>query len=155
MSVPPQVLIVDDDASIRSLYEDILRAEEYSVATAGTGADAIGALERLGGIVDVLVLDIGLPDADGANVAKEIVARIGHRPTLYVSGWADEFSDLAEAPGRWLVMQKPIPVPSLIAAIDWLSAEPVLTGARRSVSPRAALRPGPLPRRAAPATNSR
>ena len=34
---------------------------------------------------------------------------------------ADEFSDLAEAPGRWLVMQKPIPVPSLIAAIDWLS----------------------------------
>jgi DNA-binding response OmpR family regulator len=121
MSVPPQVLIVDDDASIRSLYEDILRAEEYSVATAGTGADAIGALERLGGIVDVLVLDIGLPDADGANVAKEIVARIGHRPTLYVSGWADEFSDLAEAPGRWLVMQKPIPVPSLIAGIAWLS----------------------------------
>jgi len=121
MTVPPQVLIVDDDASIRSLYEDILRAEKYSVATAGTGADAIGALERLGGVVDVLVLDIGLPDADGANVAKEIVARIGQRPTLYVSGWADEFSDLAEAPGRWLVMQKPIPVPSLIAAIDWLS----------------------------------
>ncbi|MFI5230468.1 MAG: response regulator transcription factor [Gemmatimonadales bacterium] len=121
MTVPPQVLIVDDDASIRSLYDDILRAEGYAVATAGTGADAMAALARLGGAVNVLVLDIGLPDAEGTNVAKEIEARIGQRPTLYVSGWADEFSDLADAPGRWLVLQKPIPVPTLIAAIDWLS----------------------------------
>ena len=78
-------------------------------------------MQRLGDAVDVLVLDIGLPDADGANIAREIVEKIGHRPTLFVSGWADEFSNLAAAPGRWLVMQKPIPAPRLIAAVDWLS----------------------------------
>jgi DNA-binding response OmpR family regulator len=126
----PQILVVDDDATIRVLYEEILRGEGYRVATAATGADAMSAIETLDGTVDVLVVDIGLPDADGANVARDIVARIGQRPTLFVSGWANEFSDLGDAPGHWLVMQKPIPVRSLIAAVDWLagrtSERPVL-----------------------------
>ena len=33
-----------------------------------------------------------------------------------MSGWTDEFWNLSNAPGRWLVMQKPIPIPRLIAA---------------------------------------
>jgi hypothetical protein len=38
-----------------------------------------------------------------------------------VSGWTDEFWNLSNAPGRWLVMQKPIPIPRLIAAVEWLA----------------------------------
>jgi DNA-binding response OmpR family regulator len=115
------VLVVDDDPSICEAYVEILRGEGYEVATAGSRATALSELERLDGSVDVLVLDIALPDADGADLAHEIVARIGQRPTLYVSGWTDEFWNLSDAPGRWLVMQKPIPVPRLIAAVEWLS----------------------------------
>jgi DNA-binding response OmpR family regulator len=92
------VLVVDDDPAICIAYDEILD-----------------------GSVDVLVLDIALPDADGTDLAHEIVARIGQRPTLYVSGWTDEFWNLSNAPGRWLVMQKPIPVPRLLAAIEWLA----------------------------------
>jgi len=115
------LLIVDDDAAICSAYGDILRGRGYDVATAGSRAEALQQLERLDGSLDVLVLDIGLPDADGAQLANEIVERIGSRPTLYVSGWTDEFWNLADAPGHWLVMQKPIPIPNLIAAIDYLA----------------------------------
>jgi DNA-binding response OmpR family regulator len=115
------VLVVDDDPSICESYVEILRAEGFDVVTAGSRAAALSEIDRLEGSVDVLVLDIALPDADGSDLAHEIVAKIGQRPTLYVSGWTDEFWNLSNAPGRWLVMQKPIPIPRLIAAIEWLA----------------------------------
>lgn len=115
------MLVVDDDPMICAAYEEILQGHGYDVATAGSRAAALAMIERVNGLVDVLVLDIGLPDADGAQLAREIADRIGSRPTLYVSGWTDEFWNLSEAPGRWLVMQKPIPVPRLLAAVDYLS----------------------------------
>jgi DNA-binding response OmpR family regulator len=71
--------------------------------------------------VDVLILDIRLPDADGSSVAQDIASRIGQRPTLYVSGWTDDFWDLADAPGRWRVRQKPIPIPWLLDTVRWLA----------------------------------
>jgi DNA-binding NtrC family response regulator len=114
------VLVVDDDPSIRASYDEILRARGFDVATAGSRAGALLEVERLDGLLDVLVLEISLPDADGPELANEIGNRIGARPTLYVSGWTDEFWDLSNAPGRWLVMQKPVSVTQLVDAIEWL-----------------------------------
>ena len=119
--VRPPVLIVDDDAAICAAYHQILERSGYDVMTAGSRAEALAALDQVNGKVEVLVLDIGLPDADGAEVAREIHQRIGPRPTLYVSGWTDEFWNLSDAPTPWLVMQKPIPIPKLLAAVDFLA----------------------------------
>lgn len=117
----PHVLIVDDDAAICAAYREILRTRDYEVITAGSRADALREIQRVNGAIDVLVLDIGLPDADGADLAREIHGIIGGRPTLYVSGWTDEFWDLSGAPSPWLVMQKPIPIQKLLGAVDYLS----------------------------------
>lgn len=117
------VLVVDDDPTICAAYDQILRSRDYEVATAGSRADALAQIDRLDGMVDVLVIDITLPDADGAELAREIIERIGLRPALYVSGWSEEFWNLSEAPGRWLVMQKPIPIPRLIAAVEYLAGK--------------------------------
>lgn len=117
---PVHILVVDDDPLICSSYEEILRSEGYQVDTAESRAAALGVIDSSANI-DVLVVDITLPDADGADVVREITTRIGQRPTLYVSGWTEEFWNLSEAPGRWLVMRKPIPIPRLIAAVDWLA----------------------------------
>jgi DNA-binding response OmpR family regulator len=115
------VLIVDDDPQICRAYDEILRAQGYSVVTAGSRAAALAQVAQYDGSIDVLILDIGLPDADGSDLAHEITELIGVRPTLYVSGWTDEFWNLSNAPGRWLVMQKPIPIPRLIQAADYLA----------------------------------
>jgi Response regulator containing CheY-like receiver, AAA-type ATPase, and DNA-binding domains len=117
-----RVLVVDDDLAICTAYVEILGAHGFAVSTAGSRADALSEIDRLGGLVDVLVLDISLPDADGADLARDIAERIGQRPTLYVSGWTEEFWNLSSAPGRWRVMRKPIPIPELLAAIDWLAS---------------------------------
>ena len=120
-SPPPRVLVVDDDPAICQAYHEILRARGYVVSTAMSRADALDEIERLRGAVDVLILDISLPDADGAEVSRDITARIGPRPTLYVSGWCDDFWDLSDAPGKWIAIQKPVPIPRLLASLDWLS----------------------------------
>lgn len=115
-------------------YDEILRAHDYDVVIAGSRRAALDEMERRNGMLDVLILDIALPDADGADLAHEITAMFGQRPTLYVSGWTDEFWNLSRAPGKWLVMQKPIPVERLLAAVDYLAG-------RRATRPDAASPP--------------
>jgi CheY-like chemotaxis protein len=119
--VGQRVLVVDDDAEIRVAYDQILRSRGYDVVTAGSRRDALAQIDRVDGVIDLLIMDITLPDGDGTELAREITDRIGLRPALYVSGWSEEFWDLSDAPGRWLVMQKPIPIPRLVGAIEWLA----------------------------------
>jgi DNA-binding response OmpR family regulator len=119
-SRPRRVLIVDDDPAICRAYQEILTAEGYKVATAGGRAEGLAALEQLKGAVDVLIVDIALRDADGPDFARDAVAKFGNRPTVYVSGWTEDFWDLSNAPGPWLVLRKPVPVPKLLAALRWL-----------------------------------
>lgn len=116
-----RILVVDDDPAICRAYSELLSANGYEVVTASSRADALDAVDRSGGVIDALILDIGLPDADGADVARDIADRMGQRPTLYVSGWAEDFWQLSDAPGRWRVRQKPIPIPWLLDAVRWLA----------------------------------
>jgi DNA-binding NarL/FixJ family response regulator len=62
------VLIVDDHAGFRSAARAILEAEGYAVvAESATGSEALEAVERLRPML--VLLDIGLPDLDGIEVA--------------------------------------------------------------------------------------
>jgi DNA-binding response OmpR family regulator len=115
-----RVLVVDDDPAICRAYDEILTAEGYEVVTAGGRAEGLAALERLNGEVDVFIVDFGLRDADGPDFARDAVAKFGLRPTVYVSGWTDEFWDLSNAPAPWVVLRKPVPVPRLLASLRWL-----------------------------------
>jgi two-component system KDP operon response regulator KdpE len=117
----PRVLVVDDDTQIAQLYDVALRAEGYEVITAGTCAEATAKLDAIKGDAQVLVVDFGLPDGDGADFVRDAAAKYGPKPTLYVSGWTDEFWQLSDTPGRWLIMRKPIHMKKLLAAVHWLA----------------------------------
>ena len=64
------ILIVDDEAEIRSSLEEILREEGYGVATAANAAEAMVLLNDAP--YDVVLLDIWLPDRDGLDVLSDI-----------------------------------------------------------------------------------
>ncbi|WP_225205844.1 response regulator transcription factor [Novosphingobium huizhouense] len=66
MSALPQVLVVDDEASIRALLAGALRGAGYAVDEAGDARTAIAA-HHAGGHALVL-LDLGLPDRDGLEL---------------------------------------------------------------------------------------
>ena len=122
-AITSRVLLVDDDPSICTAYDAILSSKGYEVSTAHSRAGALAEIRRLDGVVDVLILDMSLPDADGVQIGREIAECIGYRPTLYVSGWNEEFWDMTDAPGKWLAIQKPVPIRRLIEAMDWLAGK--------------------------------
>jgi two-component system KDP operon response regulator KdpE len=66
----PLVLIVDDELAIRRLLRASLGAEGYRTTEAATGAEA---LDQAHG-VDIVVLDLGLPDLDGLEVIRRLRA---------------------------------------------------------------------------------
>jgi DNA-binding response OmpR family regulator len=111
---------VDDDPAICRAYAEILKKEGYDVITSEGRAEGLAALETVKGAVDLFIVDFGLRDADGPDFARDAVATYGKRPTLYVSGWTDEFWDMSNAPAPWIVLRKPVPVPHLLATIRWL-----------------------------------
>jgi len=64
------VLVVDDEAEIRSSLDEILREEGYGVATAANAADALVLLQDAP--YEVVLLDIWLPDRDGLDVLNDM-----------------------------------------------------------------------------------
>src|SRR6266700_3595039 len=82
------VLLAEDDLSISEPLARALRREGYEV---GVSADGPGALEaaRAGGI-DLIVLDIGLPQLDGLEVCRLIRSEGQAVPVLILTARADE-----------------------------------------------------------------
>lgn len=86
------VLVVDDEARIREVVQYALEREGHRVSLAGDGRGAREALAR--GDVDVVVLDVMLPDVDGLTLCREIraapAATAGRTPILFLSARGDE-----------------------------------------------------------------
>ena len=79
----PRVLILEDDVELGGLLERGLREEGFAPALATTGADA---LDRVASQQpDALIIDIGLPDADGRDVCQALRAQGVQTPVLFLS----------------------------------------------------------------------
>lgn len=65
-----KILIVDDDPNIRQLLQLTLQVEGYEVVQAEDGARALSLLEREP--VDLIVLDLMLPEVDGWQVCRKV-----------------------------------------------------------------------------------
>lgn len=71
MSVKKHVLLIDDDIILRdSLVEQLELDGEFETSTAGDGKD--GLVQATAGGVDLIILDVGLPDADGRDICRKM-----------------------------------------------------------------------------------
>ena len=68
------VLVVEDEVKIRDLVRRYLEREDLAVVTTGSGAEAMSILERGG--IDLLILDLNLPDVAGETIAAEFAGRL-------------------------------------------------------------------------------
>ena len=83
MDVAPTVLIVDDHAGFRRVAREILEADGYLViAESATGGEALEAAARVQPAL--VLLDIGLPDIDGIEVAGLLTAADGDRTVILI-----------------------------------------------------------------------
>ena len=68
--MPSRILVVDDEPSILATMSPLLRSRGYDVVTAMSGRAALESAER--DKPDLIVLDLGLPDIEGAEVCRAI-----------------------------------------------------------------------------------
>jgi DNA-binding NtrC family response regulator len=79
-----KVLVVDDERAIRNTLKDILSLEGFDVVLAENGVSAIEAFEKGG--VDVVFLDIKMPEMDGIEVLERLQAISAEVPVVMISG---------------------------------------------------------------------
>jgi CheY-like chemotaxis protein len=113
---PLRVLVVDDDRDTVVSLEMLLREEGHSVVGVYEGKEVLSSIRRFE--PDVVLLDIGLPDMTGYDVARA-VRRHGQHPTLIaVTAWSKATDRLmAKAAGFDHHLAKPYDPLTLLALL--------------------------------------
>ncbi|MBP7927744.1 response regulator [Patescibacteria group bacterium] len=85
-----KILLIEDEASIRSLYAQVLREQGFEVAEAAEGSQ--GRELIFNGPWDLLLLDIMLPQVDGVELLRQIKMNEGlkNKPVLIISNLEEE-----------------------------------------------------------------
>jgi CheY-like chemotaxis protein len=66
-----KVLVVEDDNFMLKIYDKLLALEGFDIETAGNGMDALGKLENMKTLPDLMLLDIMMPKMDGFEFLKQ------------------------------------------------------------------------------------
>ncbi len=82
-----KLLLVEDDTAISGPLLRALGREGYDVQLAEAGRDALEAMQ---GGIDVVILDLGLPDIDGLDVARQARANGWDFPILILTARSEE-----------------------------------------------------------------
>src|SRR5690606_30279595 len=109
-----RILVVDDEADIRSLLEEILSEEGYEVVSAANAAQA--REHRAASSPDLVLLDIWMPDADGISLLREWSTGDDVRPcpVVMMSGHATvETAVEATRLGAFDFIEKPVSLAKL------------------------------------------
>ena len=132
MKSPARILIVDDETPIRRFLHVALEADGHSVIEAATARESIDktALENPA----TIILDLGLPDADGFSVLRAI-RELSHRPVLVLSVRADEADKVAALDaGAQDCVVKPFGMQELLARLRRLLRDHTAGDAQTSSS---------------------
>ena len=113
-----RVAVCEDDAAIRGVLIKALRHAGHTPISAHTGAEAMRIFSDDADI-DVLVLDIGLPDADGRDVCQALRSAGQQAPVLFLTaldGVHDRLSGFSVGADDYV--SKPFDVRELLARIE-------------------------------------
>lgn len=87
-SAPQHILVVDDEIAIRRFLRTSLSSQGFQVLEAENGRSALDQLKRHH--IDLLILDLGLPDMDGAEIIGRLRQSASPVPILVLSSRTDE-----------------------------------------------------------------
>ena len=111
---PARVLVVEDEVMIQMLGKEYLEEAGFKVDLAGSATEALNTLRLVGGRVDAVIVDIGLPDRSGDVLLREIRTLYPSMPIVLATGYGNAVKPV-EANSSFL--QKPYTKAGLIAAL--------------------------------------
>jgi two-component system, cell cycle response regulator CpdR len=112
-----QILLAEDDDSMRAFLARGLERAGYDVHAAGNGLDALTAL--LARRFDMLVADIVMPGLDGIELARRASAAYPEMPVLLITGFAAVALQAHNAKlARARVVSKPVHLRDLVSLVN-------------------------------------
>jgi len=118
--VKKRILLADDDPGIRELLGRVLESEQYEVALAGTGREAVAQFAAYP--PDLVLLDLNMPDLDGWEAIDRITRTHPYTSVIVITARPKQYE---QAVGMAVdaLMEKPLDLPVLLEAIAGLVAE--------------------------------
>ena len=127
-----RILVVDDEANIRALIDEILSEEGYDVTTAADGKAARAA--RKAHDYDLILLDIWMPDVDGISLLKEWSENGTPGPVVMMSGHGTVDTAVeATRLGAIDYIEKPVSLAKLLRTVEKALATRKTRDQRRSL----------------------
>ena len=123
---PPQILLVEDDASLRTLLAEELEVDGYRVVCAATAKEGLRSALETG--PDLIVSDLRLPDGDGLGILRELQAEGQSVPFIIITafGTVDQAVEALKA-GADDFLTKPLSTDHLRLKIRRLLAHAAIT----------------------------
>jgi DNA-binding NtrC family response regulator len=114
------ILVVDDDAGLLEVIGRGLHHQGYDVICAATAREALATVAGTTEI-DLLLVDVALPDLDGVGLAREARAMRPWLPVRFMSGYVRSLQLVGAVHGR--VIDKPVRIEALDREIRRTLAE--------------------------------
>jgi PAS domain S-box-containing protein len=117
-----RVLVVEDEASVRSLVAGVLLGAHYRVTVARDGDEALRLLDAEREPFNLIVTDLLMPGIDGLTVARRLHERGNHARVLFISGYSSHPPADLMAFGRLLT--KPFTPAQLLETVRTVLGDP-------------------------------
>jgi CheY-like chemotaxis protein len=116
------ILVIDDDESVLTLFQQFLESNGYAVALAVNGREGLEQMHRNN--PDLIITDIMMPEMDGLEIIREIRALHPELPVIAISGGMRaapiNFLPHAKKFGACRVFEKPVALAELLKAVQEL-----------------------------------
>lgn len=119
-----QILIIEDDASVRQLVSRLLTKSGYACTTATDGLDGLRALELA--IPDLIILDVLMPELDGLTFVKALKTQRDTKPipVIFLTAKSDPLSMIEGINvGAKFYVTKPFQSEDLLAKVNKVLGE--------------------------------
>jgi DNA-binding NtrC family response regulator len=109
------LLLVEDEAAVRTSARRLLERQGYTVVEARHGADALRIFEEGGRPIDLVLTDLVMPEMGGRELVERLRARHPGVKVLYMSGYSERAVAVdGVMPPRTGFVEKPFTVEQLI-----------------------------------------
>lgn len=117
-----QILVIDDEPTIRFLLEKMLQREGYAVITAADGDEGMKLFQE--SRFDLVITDIIMPEKEGIEIIMEIKRTHPDIPVIAISGGGfnapGSYLNIARAAGAAAVLEKPLEKETLLSCVQKL-----------------------------------
>jgi len=113
-----RLLLVDDEALVRSLGQAILQKFGYTVLAATNGEEGLELYRREHGRIDLVILDLIMPEMSGKELLAEILKMNRSAKVVVATGYtADGSIEEIQELGARVVIRKPFRAQELLEAV--------------------------------------